>query len=216
MSDSGTASKVAAVVLAAGEGRRIGGPKALLEVPPWEAGGTARVPLVARIVRVLVLGGVERPIVVAGAAAERVAPEVLAAGGEPVLNADWRSGQTSSLKAGLRALPADAAAFLIQPVDHAFTRPEDVRALLDAWRLHADPLHAILRPVHAGRDFGHPVLFAAGYAPEFLALEDALPAHAIYRRHRDRVLAVPVDNAHIAKDLDTPADLEAFGPALTS
>jgi CTP:molybdopterin cytidylyltransferase MocA len=204
-------TKVAAIVLAAGEGRRIGGPKALLEVPPWQPAGAARVPLVSRILSVLSLGGVERPIVVTGAAAERVAPEVRAAGGEAVENPGWRSGQTWSLKAGLRALPPDAAAFLIHPVDHAFTRPEDVRALLDAWRLHADPAHAILRPVHAGRDFGHPVLFAAGYAPEFLALDDGVPANTIYRRHRDRVLVVPVDNPLIAKDLDTPADLEAFG-----
>lgn len=197
---AGAAASVAELILAAGEGRRIGGPKALLH--------TGRGPLVARLADIVRQAGIEAIYVVVGAESDLVAEAVRAARALPVANPQWRNGQTSSLKAGVRALPTAIRGFLIHPVDHAFTTPEDFRALLAAFANHPRPDHAIIRPVHAGRDFGHPVLFGRALAPEFLALDDDEPGHLVYRRHHHEVVLVAVDNPLIAQDLDTPDDLK--------
>jgi nicotine blue oxidoreductase len=195
--------RVAEVLLAAGEGRRIGGPKALLR-----AGSET---LVARLARTSRAAGCDPVIAVCGFDAEAVAAEARATGAVAVENRAWRSGQTSSLKAGLAALPPESAAFLVHPVDHAFTTVDDVRALLAAFATHSAPDRAILRPVHAGREFGHPVLYGRGFLAEFLSLGDDEPARLVYRRHLDSVILVPVSNQLIARDLDTPEDLALLG-----
>lgn len=191
--------RVAAVILAAGEGRRMGGPKALLP----RDGGT----VLSHLVAAARAAGIDPVLVVCGAESERVSALARAAGAVPVLHSGWRAGQTSSLQAGLRALPPESEAFMIQPVDHAFTTAADFAALRTAFSAHPDPSRAIFRPVHAGRDFGHPVLFARSFVPEFLALGAADSARAVYRRHLALVTLVAVANPLIAKDLDTPADL---------
>lgn len=188
-----------AVVPAAGAGRRLGGSKALLEL-----GGR---PLVVRVVEALAGGGADPVVVVTGAEGKAVAEAARRAGGLPVPNPYWRHGQTGSLQVGLRALPPDIRGFLIHPVDHAFTTPQDVSTLLEAFAQQDDPLQAVLRPVH-GDSFGHPVLFGRGLLREFLELDPDRPGNMVYRRHRERAVLVPVSNPHLARDLDTPEDLE--------
>nr|WP_275404306.1 nucleotidyltransferase family protein [Pseudonocardia acidicola] len=85
------------MLLAAGAGRRMGGPKALVELEGE--------PLVRRALRVLHEGGCAPLIVVLGAAAEQVAP-LLPDGVLPVLASDWAEGMGASLRAGLTALEA--------------------------------------------------------------------------------------------------------------
>ena len=86
---------IAGIVLAAGAGRRFGGPKALVEVDGER--------LVDRAVRVLREAGVTSTYVVQGAAPLTVA------GAEVVDNPDWGAGMGSSLRAGLAALPPRSA-----------------------------------------------------------------------------------------------------------
>ena len=86
--------RVAGILLAAGEGRRLGQPKALVEI-----GGE---PLARRGVALLRDGGAAPIVVVTGAVAVDL-PGVLA-----VHNPDWRSGMGSSLAAGLATVPDSA------------------------------------------------------------------------------------------------------------
>ena len=86
---------VAGLVLAAGAGRRFGGPKALVELDGER--------LVDRMVRVLRAGGCQPLVVVAGAVPLAVS------GATVVDNPDWRTGMGSSLRSGLAALPDQAS-----------------------------------------------------------------------------------------------------------
>jgi nicotine blue oxidoreductase len=186
------------IILAAGEGRRMGRNKALVEI-----GGE---PVLTRLLAELDRSALAGAVVVVGSARREVASLARAGGARVVTNPGWRAGQTSSLRAGIAALPGDCAAFLVHPVDHAFTTARDFDALHAAWIAEAEPARAILRPVWGARR-GHPVLFAAAYAAEFLALAETDPGHLVYRSHPERVRLVPVQNPLIAHDLDTPEDL---------
>src|SRR3954447_16514392 len=117
---------VAGLVLAAGEGRRFGGPKALVEL----AGEL----LVDRAVRVLRTAGGEPVMVVLGAAA----PDVVAQAGLDavvVVNDGWPEGMGSSLRCGL-SLAADvgAEALVVMLVDQPLIAADVVRRLTERWR----------------------------------------------------------------------------------
>lgn len=191
---------VRSVVLAAGAGRRMGGNKGLVSFRGR--------PLIEHVLEVIESSRVVGAIVVVGAESERLAPVAEAAGGIVVHNAEWQSGQTSSLRAGISALPEDTAAFLVHPVDYALATAEDLDALVCAFEASGRARDFIGRPVF-DHVFGHPVMFAKEYAEEFLRLKPADPGHSIYRSHRDQVTLVAVRNARIGIDLDTPEQLRA-------
>lgn len=187
------------VILAAGEGSRVGGNKGAMVV-----GGVS---LLTRLLDAAARSKVDATIVVTGAEAERVEalcarPRVVA-----VRNADYRRGQTSSLKTGLRALPKDADAFLIHPVDHCLVGTDVLDALVDAWLAAGTPPLRIVRPKF-GDDWGHPVLYAAAFVPEFLAVSDDASARVVYRAHLAAVVAAAVKDDACLFDLDTPEDLQ--------
>jgi CTP:molybdopterin cytidylyltransferase MocA len=208
MTDQG----VAAVVLAAGAGTRMGGPKALLEFDGR--------PLVERAIDTALAGGCAGVTVVLGASADEVRCRTDLRRARIVVNDDWPEGMGSSLRAGLAALaepepgpePAPATnaantidAALILLVDQPFVGSEAVRAVLDAWRSGARLAAASYR----GRR-GHPVLLAREHWSEVarVAVGDS-GARAFLAEHADRIVLVPCDAMADARDLDTPADLAA-------
>lgn len=192
-----------AILLAAGRGRRIGTPKALLDL-----GGR---PAVLRCVDLLRAGGATSLLVVtgAGAAAERI-EALLPRDVEVIRNPEPERGQTSSLKLALAGrVPEDV---LLHTVDHPLVHPDDVRALLAAWRAAPAGI-AIVAPSVEGRR-GHPTLYSAAAAAEFCALDDDQPAHAVVRREPARVMHVARSDPWIVLDIDTPEDLSAARRAL--
>ncbi len=139
--------RCAGVLLAAGAGRRFGGPKALVELD-----GEA---LLARAVRVLREGGCAPVIAVLGAQAAK-ARTLLPGDAVPVVAQDWDEGMGASLRAGLAALPGhapDADAALVHLVDLPGAGAPVVARLA---ALAATD--AVARAAYLGVA-GHPVLF---------------------------------------------------------
>ena len=184
------------IVLAAGESRRFGAPKPLAD---WGGG-----PVLAHLLDVLARTGTDRPVVVLGHEAERVRRAVDLSGAAVVCNPEYRQGQTSSLQAGLRALPAAAAAFLMVPVDHPLLEPEALLPLFDAL---APPARIVI-PTHQGRR-GHPPLLAREIAEEFLALAPDTPAHTVIRRDPSRVREIEIPSPGVVTSFNTPEELRA-------
>jgi molybdenum cofactor cytidylyltransferase len=185
--------RVAAVVLAAGQSRRMGFPKALLPIDDHT--------FVQHVVATLAASRVAASYVVLGCDHQRIVAEVDLAPAQVVLNPDWEQGQLSSLVAGLRALPAgeyDAA--LMALVDHPLIDLAVVDAIIAAFEQTGQP---IVLPVHDGRR-GHPVLFAARLFPELLAAPADQGARAVVRTHASEVLEVPAAAPGILADIDTP------------
>ncbi len=186
------------IILAAGASTRMGRSKALLDFD----GRTA-------LERVLETYAGLAPVVVLGPDHADVRARVDLSGIRVALNPDPASGQTESLKAGLRLLPAGED-FLFQPVDFVLIRPAELRRLIEAFR---DPAVSVCVPSHARRR-GHPVLCRAPIADELLALPAGASAREVLFAHSDRVRHVEEPSPRVVMDMDTPADyarcLEVF------
>lgn len=139
----------------------------------------------------------EPPVVVLGAKASLVRKAVPRSTRFTV-NSHWRSGQISSLLAGLSTVPRDAA-FLVYPVDLVLLTPDDVNQLARAF-LKRRLDQTIVIPIHDGRD-GHPVIMAAKLRRE---LQQAAIARDVVTRDPRRVKHIRVKTSAIWTDFDTP------------
>ena len=189
------------LLLAAGAGRRMGGPKALVEV-----GGE---PLLRRAVRLLRDGGCDEVVVVVGAQAADVAALAVAEGCHAVPSPGWEEGMGASLRAGLAHLtggPHDAC--VVALVDQPLLGAAAVARLLAAGGPAAVATY--------GGAPRNPVLLArevwSGVADT--AVGDA-GARDWLRAHPHLVTRVPCDDTGSPYDVDTPADLAALASVPT-
>ena len=181
-------------MLAAGEGRRVGGPKALLEL-----GGES---LLLHASRLLARPGVAEVVAVLGAGADRARAEVsLPKGVLLVTNERWRDGMLTSVWRGLdEADSLGADAVLLHPVDHPLVDPQTVDRVLVALRAGA----FIAVPSHEGRR-GHPGGFSRAAFPALRAATPDRGARAVIADNVARVEHVPGD-AGCVFGIDTRED----------
>ena len=140
-------------------------------------------------------------IVVLGAGAEEIRAQARRAA-VFVVNGNYRSGQTSSMQAGLRAIPCEVDGVLFTLVDHPAVSPETVAALAGG----AEAGVLVRVPRYRGRR-GHPVWFASALISEFLALPETGAAREVVRRHVAETRFLDVEDPGIVADID---DREAY------
>ena len=191
--------ETAAILLAAGESRRMGELKALL---PWQ-GQT----LIAHQVSALAAAGVDRIIVVLGHRHEELLPEIE---GKPntqwTLNPDYLQGKTTSIKAGLRALGHHLPeTLLLLNVD----QPRSADTVAELLRHHRSGLALITIPTHGGKG-GHPVAFDGALLNELERInEETQGIREVVRRHQDDTRRVAMDTPEVLWDLNTPEQYRA-------
>jgi CTP:molybdopterin cytidylyltransferase MocA len=187
---------LAAIILAGGESRRMGKPKALLEFR-----GRTFLENLLEVTRHPHVG-CQRAVL--GAGAEEIRARVALPDETAVINADWRRGQLSSLQAGLRSLPAGTEGALVCPVDHPLVTAALVAKLIAAFDAGGG---AITLPVYKGRR-GHPVIFRATLYEELLAADVEGGARAVVHAHRDATVGVPTDDQGVIVNLNDPEILQ--------
>jgi len=192
-------SRIAAVILAAGLSRRMGGPNKLLATIDG-------VPMIARVADAFLASKARPILVVVGHQADDVRA---ALSGRPVRfveNPDFEEGLGASLRAGIEALGEGIDGALVGLGDMPGLSAGPIDALIDAF----DPAGpaTIVVPVH-DRKRGHPVLWSARHFPEMRKLGGDVGARALLERHADAVLAIPIDDAAVHLDVDTPEMLAA-------
>jgi nicotine blue oxidoreductase len=211
--------RIAGILLAAGDGTRLGQPKATVELN----GAT----LAERGVALLRAGGADPVLVVTGAV------DVAVPGTVTVRNEDWASGMGSSLVAGLRALmtggPDDAAAgpdggsggaprvapgvaaAVIALADQPLIGPEAVRRLIAAHAAGA----SVAVAAYDGKP-RNPVLIAREHWPEVLRMVSGdTGARPFLRAHPDLVTIVECGDTGSPDDIDTPEDLARVRAAMS-
>ena len=183
------------MVLAAGRGRRAGGPKAALRI------GDAT--FLDRVVALAASRpGIGRVLVVLGHDAARVrAQAALPAAALVVVNEAWADGMLGSVLAGLDAAEADGAdAVLLHPVDHPLVGEATLDRVIEALRAGA----RIAVPSYAGRR-GHPGGFARGAWPALRAAPPSEGARSVLASHPEWIVHVEGDPGCVA-GIDTPED----------
>lgn len=185
--------RVAGVILAAGGSRRFGRPK-LLE--PWKG-----VPLVRYAVGAAFAGGLAPVVVVLGDFADELEAALDGLPLQCVVNQNWESGQSSSLRLGLEAARprVEAAMFLLG--DMPLVEAELIRAIRSA---HASSLASIVQPVAEGKP-GNPVLFDRSTFSALARIAGDQGGRAIFDMFD--LLTVDADSREFF-DLDTTGDLD--------
>ena len=199
--------RVVGIVLAAGEGRRLGcRPKGLITVN----GET----LLSRNVRVLFEAGVNEVIVVTGHYREQLETVLADMPVRQICQPDVAHSQRDSLCLGLAELQADCDAVLVMPVDMPSLTRDDVVALIAAYK-HAASEIAFIGPAVAGRP-GNPVVFNRHVADRILQGEGDFGSGAWRTQSQAWRLEWETDNPHYVVDIDTPEELDLWQSASQS
>ena len=188
---------VEAILLSAGESSRMGKPKALLD---WFVES-----LVEAQIRSLIEGGIDRVIVVTGAHHADISRSVQSVSNTVIVNnAEWRSGKTTSIKAGLSKLTPNCETIVLLAVDQP--RPSWVveRALVS----HRDSGRLVTSPRYSGHG-GHPLFFDASLLDELSDIsEEREGVREVMKRYDEEMNRVYFDNPIVRFDLNTPADYQ--------
>ena len=184
---------------AAGESTRMGRPKPLL---PWHG-----MPLIEYQIASLVKAGVSEVVVVMGHEHELVAPHVSGDSVHHVVNAEYREGKATSVRAGVRAVDAAATDILLLAVDQP--RPPEIISTVIGSHVGRDAL--ITSPRYLGRG-GHPLVFSANLRGELEGISEATQGvREVLRAHAAEVNEVDIDDRVIRLDINDP---EAYEKAL--
>ncbi|MEP6820541.1 MAG: nucleotidyltransferase family protein [bacterium] len=190
---------VAAIILAAGQSRRMGAFKPLLPFGPKT--------IIETCIQNMRSGGVETVVVVLGQdpRAEELTAQLQNANVTLAINPDPASEMSASIACGVRALPEGIEAVMINPADHAAVPGEVVRRLLDEWKRGA----RLVKPTWNNRG-GHPVLIDLKFRDELLSLDPAGGLKRFFTDHQEQVRRVAVNSNYIARDMDTWDDYLAL------
>ena len=200
--------RIGAVLLAAGEGARLGGrAKGAIEIEGE--------PLLLRGLRILSEVGVDEVVVVTGHYQSDLAPLLTRA--RSLFNDDCLvevtqptadHSQSDSLRLGVAGLSQAVDAVIVLPVDMPALTREDLVVLIGAYK-HADPGIEFVGPL-VGERPGNPVLFSQRIASQVARGEGDFGSGAWRHQRPDWLLEWQTDNLHYVADVDTPEDLDRW------
>ena len=188
---------IAAIVLAAGQSRRMGQPKLLL---PWKD-----TTVLEHVLATLKVGSVDRRLVVTGHAGKAIQEAVRDREIIFISNDDYAQGEMlSSIQCGLRALGEEIEAALIVLGDQPQLRAGTVQAVLGAYR---ETRPGLVVPSHSHRR-GHPWLADRALWPALLALSPAGTPREFLQAQADLIRYVEIADDSILRDIDTPEEYQ--------
>lgn len=187
---------IAGILLAAGTASRMGHQKQLLD---WDGQ-----PLIRAIAQHALAATLNPLIVVLGSAATDIAHALDGLPLQHIINPAYAQGQSTSLRAGIAALPPTTAAALILLSDQPFVTTAIIKRIIAEWQ---NTGAAIIAPTYAGQR-GNPVLFARSLFPELMALVGDQGARGILAADPSRITNVTFADPHPLADIDTRADYE--------
>ena len=185
---------VAGIILAGGASSRFGGAKQLL---PWH--GQA---LVWHVARTALAADLNPVVLVTGFSAEDVRSKLMDLPVDFVHNVDWQSGISTSIRAGLQALPPQIGGAVFLLADQPLIPPGLVRSLVEN---HASTLSAFVAPLIDGQR-ANPVLFDRRTFPELMELSCDAAGRSLFSRYQP--LWVPWHDRSLLVDVDTPEDYQ--------
>ncbi|MBI5932264.1 MAG: putative selenium-dependent hydroxylase accessory protein YqeC [Chloroflexi bacterium] len=190
-----TYENITGIILAAGESKRFGKPKQLLD---WNGKS-----FVKQVAETALSAGLRPVIVVTGANAEEVENALAGLDVKLVRNEAWKSGQASSIVAGVKSLPQNIGASFFLLADQPQIGADVIHALRE---VHAQRLSPIIAPLVMEERRANPVLFDRVTFPDLLTLTGDVGGRAIFDKHKVEYL--PWYNSELLMDVDSPSDYE--------
>ena len=196
---------VAAIILAAGQSRRMGAFKPLL---PF-----GKQTVIESCIKYLTEGGADSVVVVLGHRADDIRRKLVNLDVSFAINPDPTSEMTASIAAGVRVLPESTRAIMIAPADYPAIPAPVVATLIAEWSNG----FRLVKPTTAGHG-GHPVLIDSTLRDELQNLDPTIGLKSLFARYQTEVKRVEVTSPFIARDIDTWDDYltlcsEIFGKA---
>lgn len=194
---------IAAVILAAGQGRRLGQTKQLLAWGPTT--------ILGQTIQQVQASQVDEIVVVTGHDAAAVATIASTHQVRTVHNPAHATGELlSSLQVGIKTLAESVAAAIVILADQPFIPPAVINQLITAFQHRARQLIA---PVYHGQR-GNPVLIGRTLFPDLLALPPLSAPRALFQQHPEQVFLVEVETDTILLDIDRWEDYERLRPRI--
>lgn len=192
-----TPPRIAAVLLAAGRSSRMPDHKLLLPL-----GGR---PIIAHSASTALASHVRPIVVVIGRDADNVRAALPAADSadlSSVVNPEFASGLSTSLRTGLAAIPSDVLGAFILLGDQPFLTADHLNALAEVAVRSGE---RIVAAAYNGRR-GNPVYFPRAYFAELIAVSGDAGGRAVITRHADEVVLQELDDPIAGLDIDTVLD----------
>lgn len=192
--------RVFALVLAAGQSRRMGGRNKLLQEIEGE-------PLIEKVVDAAAKSACDGVLVVTGHQAARVESVIARTGIKTVHCGDYASGLSASLRTGIAALPQECDAVVVCLGDMPMVTSTHIDRLITAYDPHAD--RAVCVPTFRGKR-GNPVLWDRRFFTELMDLKGDVGARHLIGEHAQLVCEVAIDDDGVLTDVDTPQALSSL------
>ncbi|MEM4310774.1 MAG: nucleotidyltransferase family protein [Nitrososphaerales archaeon] len=189
---------ISAILLAAGEGKRMERIKPLVKIKGK--------PMIQIIFDKIKAAKVDEKIIVLGFMADTIINLFHFEDSKLIINKNFREGMGSSLALGIKALDSSSSACLIFLADKPFVSIETINRIIDIYYEYGGE---IIVPCYKG-DFGHPVLFDRKYYSELAKLKGDIGAKELLNKYADRLLKLEVNDKGILIDIDTEEDLKRF------
>ena len=187
-------ARVSAILLAAGESRRMGG-RNKLELTIDD------LPLVSHTAHTLLASRLAELVVVLGHEAERVRSHLEGLPLTLVVNPHYREGQMTSVHAGLAALSGRCDGVMVCLSDQPLLESADINRLIDAF--NSRKRGSVLVPTYEGRR-GNPIVLAYAHREAILSGNRNLGCKRFIERNPELVETFEMDSDHVLFDLDTP------------
>ena len=185
------------ILLSAGLSSRFGSPKALAQI--------RTTPAIVFLLEKLINSPLTEIIVVLGAEHQQIEPCLFKHTKiKVVYNKDYKFGQTSSVRAGLKCVSKTTSGFLVLPVDCPFIKATTVESMIA--RFEKIKPASILIPTHKYHR-GHPPTFDICFKDEILALNLSLGINEILRAHPGSIETIELDDPGITQTFNTPDEL---------
>jgi len=183
-----------AVIPAAGESKRMGGPKLLL---PY-----GRTTIIETVIEKATSSKVDGTLVVLGSHWRTLKELIKKYPVVTCVNSRFTQGMLSSIQRGISALPRDCRAAVIVLGDQPDIRPGVINLLIEVYRRDGKGINV---PIY-GRKRGHPVLVDLKYKSAIAALDPEIGLRELLQKHPEDILEVRVPSSPVLLDIDTPGD----------
>ncbi len=190
-----TFERTAGIILAAGESARYGSPKQLLD---WKGK-----PFVRQVAETALQGGLWPVVIVTGSHATEVESCLKDLPVKVIHNLNYQQGQSTSIQAGLLALPRNIGAAVFLLADQPQIPVEVIRALIDS---HTQGMQSILAPLVLEDRRANPVLFDRDTFPDLMQLTGDVGGRAIFSKYK--VEYIPWHDDILLLDVDNPEDYQ--------